>query len=161
MPDMLVRLYDLPEFESLESFERKTGVVIRRAIAPEKHVITDWIGQHFGRGWVSEAEVAFARNPVTCLIAVQEGKLVGFACYDATMRGFFGPTGVDEAERGRGVGKLLFLYSLQLMRNDGYGYAIIGGAGPTGFYEKTAGAVSIPDSVPGIYKGMLRSPVQK
>lgn len=156
MPDMLVKLYELPEVESPQAFEQRTGVTIRRAIAPEKHVVADWIGQRFGRGWVSEAEVAFARNPVTCLIAVEKDKLLGFACYDATMRGFFGPTGVDEQERGRGVGKLLFLRALQCMHDEGYGYAIIGGAGPTAFYEKSAGAIAIPGSSPGVYKGMLR-----
>lgn len=81
---------------------------------------------------------------------------MGFACYDATMKGFFGPTGVDERERGQGVGKMLFLHTLHLMRTDGYGYAAIGGAGPTGFYEKAAGAIPIPGSEPGVYKGMLR-----
>lgn len=157
MPDMLVKLYNLPDMESLEDFERRSGITIRRAIAPEKHVVAEWIGQRFGRPWVSEAEVAFTRIPITCLVAVEKSKLLGFACYDATMRGFFGPTGVDESERGRGIGKMLFLYALKMMSNDGYGYAIIGGAGPTGFYEKTAGAVAIPDSSPGVYKGMLRS----
>ena len=157
MPDMLCKLYDLPEIESPESFERRTGVTIRRAIAPEMHVVLDWIGKHFNQGWVSEAQAAFARTPVSCLIAVENGRLLGFACYDATLRGFFGPTGVEEQERGRGIGKMLFLYALQMMRNDGYGYAVIGGAGPVSFYEKAAGAVVIPDSSPGVYKGMLKS----
>ena len=39
--------------------------------------------------------------------------------------------------------------------DQGYGYAIIGGAGPIGFYEKSVGAIAIPGSSPGIYKGML------
>jgi GNAT superfamily N-acetyltransferase len=155
MSDMRVKLYDLKEIESVEQFEKRTGVVVRRAIAPEKHVVTEWISKRFGLPWVSESEVAFARSPVTCLIAVEDKKLLGFACYDATTKGFFGPTGVDEKERGRGVGKMLYLYALQLMRADGYGYAIIGGAGPTEFYAKTAGATIIEGSEPGIYKGML------
>jgi GNAT superfamily N-acetyltransferase len=155
MPDMLVKLYELPEIPSESAFASQSGVTVRRAIAPEKHVVTKWIGEQFGAGWVSEAEAAFARSPVSCFIAVQDGKLLGFSCYDATMRGFFGPTGVDAEERGRGVGKMLFLFALQAMRSEGYGYAIVGGAGPTEFYAKTAGAVAIPGSQPGIYKGML------
>jgi GNAT superfamily N-acetyltransferase len=156
MSDMLVKLYDLPEIESAGQFEQRIGVTVRRAIAPEKHVVTEWVKHHFGPAWMSECEVAFAQSPITCLIATQNDKLLGFACYDATTKGFFGPTGVDELERGRGVGKMLFLYSLQLMRLDGYGYAVIGGAGPTEFYAKTAGAIIIEDSEPGIYKGMLK-----
>jgi hypothetical protein len=157
MPDMLVKLYDLPEIESVEQFEKRTGVTIRRAIAPEKHVVAKWVGEHFSPAWVSECEAAFARSPVTCIIAVENGKMLGFACYDSTLKGFFGPTGVDENERGRGIGKMLFLYTLSLMRLDGYGYAVIGGAGPTEFYAKTAGATLIEGSVPGVYKGMLKS----
>ncbi|WP_160033979.1 GNAT family N-acetyltransferase [Paenibacillus sp. An7] len=155
MPDMLVKLYDLPEVEPLRSYEQRTGVTIRRAIAPEKHVVADWVGKHFGKGWLSEAEVAFARLPITCLIAVENGKMLGFACYDATAKGFFGPTGVDEKERGRGIGKMLLLYALDYMKQEGYGYAIIGGAGPAPFYEKTTSATVIEGSVPGIYRGML------
>lgn len=155
MADMLVRLYHLPEIESPEQFEKRTGVVIRRAIGPEKHVVSAWIGERFGQGWVSESEVGFARLPVTTIVAIEDGKLLGFACYDVATKGFFGPTGVDEHERGRGIGKMLFLYTLHLMRLDGYGYAIIGGAGPTEFYAKAVGAEIIADSSPGIYKGML------
>lgn len=156
MSDMLVKLYDLPETESVESFEKRTGVMIRRAIAPEKHIVAEWAKEHFRMHWKSEVEVAFARNPITCLIAIEDNKLLGFACYDATTKGFFGPTGVDETERGRGIGKMLFLYALQLMRSDGYGYAIIGGAGPKDFYAKASGAIVIEGSEPGVYRGMLK-----
>lgn len=156
MGDMLVKLYDLPEMESVQAFEARTGITIRRAIAPEKHAVSEWVGKHFRPAWVSECEVAFARSPVTCLIATENGKMLGFACYDATTKGFFGPTGVDEQERGRGIGKILLQYALYLMRLEGYGYAVIGGAGPTEFYSKTVGAIAIPDSEPGVYRGMLR-----
>jgi len=43
------------------------------------------------------------------------------------------------------------------MKLKGYGYAIIGGVGPTEFYTKTVGAIEIADSTPGVYKGMLRA----
>jgi GNAT superfamily N-acetyltransferase len=156
MSDMLVKLYDLPPFEPLEQYEARTGITIRRALAPEKHVVSKWVGEHFDMRWVSECEVGFARAPITCIIATENDKLVGFACYDTTMKGFFGPTGVDEQERGRGIGKQLLLYTLYLMRMEGYGYGVIGGAGPKDFYAKATGAVVIEGSVPGIYKGMLR-----
>lgn len=150
MADLLVKLYELP-VPSLPE-----GYVIRSALAPEKHKILEWIGTRFQQSWVSEADVCFSRQPVSCIIAVsREGQLVGFACYDATMRGFFGPTGVDEALRGKGVGKALYLHTLHAMRNIGYGYAVVGSAGPTAFYEKAANAMVIPGSSPGIYKGML------
>ena len=43
----------------------------------------------------------------------------------------------------------------------GYGYAIIGDVGPSAFYEKSVGATVIPDSEPGVYRGMLRPPRPK
>jgi len=40
----------------------------------------------------------------------------------------------------------------------GYFYAVIGGVGPKEFYARTVGAVEIPDSTPGPYRGLLRDP---
>ena len=54
--------------------------------------------------WTAEAEAAFARMPVACFIAVQDARILGFACHDATHRNFFGPEGVLESARGRGLG---------------------------------------------------------
>lgn len=150
MPDMLVKLYALPPIPAFPE-----NMDMRRALAPEKHLVLGWIGRTFGTHWVSETDAAFARQPISCFIAVHNGQPVGFACYDATMRGFFGPMGTDDAVRGRGVGKILLLMALHDMWAHGYGYAIIGGVGPADFYATSCGAVLIPDSSPGVYRGML------
>ena len=42
------------------------------------------------------------------------------------------------------------------LREMGYVYAIIGAAGPVRFYQKTVGAIIIPDSEPGIYTDILK-----
>jgi GNAT superfamily N-acetyltransferase len=63
---------------------------------------------------------------------------------------------VDETYRGRGIGKALLLACLHDMWAQGYGYAIIGWAGPVDFYIRAVGAIVIPDSSPGIYRGMLK-----
>lgn len=156
MPDMLVKLYELPPLDTALDAQSAKGVVIRRALAPEKHLILEWVTRHFSAFWASECDVAFSNAPVSCFIAMQDDCLRGFACYDVTCRGFFGPTGVASDRRGQGTGTALLLASLDAMRHIGYGYAIIGGAGPASFYGKTVGAVVIPDSAPGIYVGMLR-----
>jgi predicted N-acetyltransferase YhbS len=62
---------------------------------------------------------------------------------------------VDEARRGQGIGKALFLSCLHAMAANGYAYAIIGSAGPADFYAKTVGAVEIEGSSPGIYPDRL------
>jgi hypothetical protein len=51
----------------------------------------------------------------------------------------------------------LLLAGLEAMKADGYGYAIIGGAGPVDFYEKAAGATVIEGATPGIYRGILHT----
>jgi predicted N-acetyltransferase YhbS len=156
--DMLVRLYDLPDSGAIFERLREQGIQIRRALAPEKHKIVAWVRENFAEGWASETEVAFARQPISCFIAVKEGKIVGFACHDATCRNFFGPTGVEPQARKNGVGTALLFACLDAMRQQGFGYAIVGGVGPAAYYSKAVGAVPIEGSEPGVYRGLLGSP---
>jgi len=155
MQDMLVRLYALPDANPLEQKLKRESIIIRPALAAEKSIVTDWVADRFGKGWASETEVSFSYQPVTCLIAIQKEKILGFACYDCAYRNFFGPTGVEKVLRGKGIGKLLLIQSLRAMKSQGYAYAIIGGVGPASFYQKAVGAVLIDGSNPGIYEGIL------
>ncbi len=157
MPDMLVKLYDLPPAAARLEVLAKQGVVIRRAGSYERHQVVAWVEAHFWPGWASECAVAFARSPLACFVAVEEGRMLGFACYDVTRKGFFGPTGVCPDARGRGIGTGLLVAALEALWQEGYAYAIIGGAGPTDFYERAVGATIIPGSVPGIYRDRIKS----
>ena len=161
MTDMLVKLYTLPELEPVLARQKAAGVEIRRAMAAEKQVVVNWIAKNFEPGWASEAEAAFAQQPIACFIAVDKGQLVGFACHDVTCKNFFGPTGVSDSQRGRGLGQALLLACLHAMAGQGYAYAIIGGVGPVEFYAKTVGAVVIEGSDPGIYQGMLKRDLEQ
>jgi ribosomal protein S18 acetylase RimI-like enzyme len=155
MSDLLVKLYQLPpQWPELERLAEK-GVEIRRVLPPEKHLVARWIGANFSAAWVSEFEVAMSHQPPGAFIAVRQGRCVGFACYDATSRGFFGPEGVDASLRGQGIGKALLLACLHDMKAQGFAYAVIGWAGPVDFYRRTVGATIIEDSQPGIYSGLL------
>ena len=155
MQDMLVRLYDLPDHSGTITSLQKDGITIRRALAAEKSIVIDWVTQHFGTGWASETEVSFSYQPVACFIATENAKIVGFGCYDSAYRNFFGPTGVEETLRGKGIGKALLLECLLAMKAQGFAYGIIGGVGPARFYEKAVGAVLIEGSNPGIYEGIM------
>jgi hypothetical protein len=155
MTDMLVKLYELPIDWSFLQEQAALGIEIRKPIGPEKHLIEDWVKERFNDLWSSEVDRALSNTPVSCYIAIKEGCLIGFGCYDATALGYFGPTGVEESRRGRGTGKALLLACLLDMRLKGYGYAVIGFVGPAEFYRKSVGAVEIPDSTPGIWKNML------
>jgi len=166
MADLLVRLYDLPPLAPLLGELAGQGIEVRRALAPERHVVVSWAEAHGSAGWASECEVAFTRVPLACFVAVERASparskapgydatpqaLLGFACYEATCRNFFGPTLVRPDRRGRGIGRALLLAALHAMRDEGYAYAIIGWASDVEFYRRAAGAVIIEGSEPGIY----------
>lgn len=157
MKDMLVRLTELPEVSELEKkLLEKEKIVVRRAIAPEKHLVGEWVMNQFGAYWQSEVEVSFSRQPVSCWIAQRGNQILGFACYESTARNFFGPTGTLESERSKGIGKVLLIKSLESLREMGYAYAIIGGVGPAEFYEKAVGAKVIDGSEVSVYENLLR-----
>jgi len=154
MADMLIKLYDLPPAQPLAP-----GLVVRKPIGPEHRELIAWIEQRFGTAWAGEAEVALANRPVTLLIAQQdEGAPLGFAAYDATARGMLGPIGVADDARRLGTGAALLQAALADMRAAGYAYAVAGAVGPAEFFQRVAGAVEIPGSAPGIYRGRIRRP---
>ena len=157
MPDMLVKLYDLPDSSALYKKLADQGIKIIRPMTPNKTKVVEWVREHFRDGWADEISAAFTHFPVSCFIAYDENekKILGFAGYDCTYKDFFGPTGVDETQRGKGIGGALFLRCMEAMRDEGYGYAIIGSAGPVDFYNKMSGAIVIEDSSPGIYKELI------
>jgi len=152
MPDLLVNLLKLPAHES-ESPE----FLVRRAQPFELSIVRRFVGENFSATWADEMSVGFARQPVSVFVATIERELVGFAAYECTRRGFFGPMGVLDKVQGKGVGKALLLAALAALREMGYVYAIVGAAGPVHFYQKTVGAIVIPDSEPGIYTDLLKS----
>ena len=166
--DLLVRLYALPPVAPRVAAVAGKGVSVRRALASEKHVVVEWARQHGSPGWASECDVAFARQPIGCFVAVEAGpqpssgyptapeSLIGFACIEATARGFFGPQCVRAARRGVGGGAALLLTALHAMAAEGYAYGIIGWAAEVDFYKRVAAAEPISGSEPGIYRGPLR-----
>src|SRR2546423_1403566 len=151
MPDMLVNLLKLPSREPSPD----DAVNIRRAQPFEITPVREFIERNFSVAWADEVSVGFANKPVTVVIATRHGRVIGFAGYECTRKAFFGPTGVAESERGSGIGTALLIASLWGLRELGYVYGIIGGAGPVDFYERAIGAIVIPDSEPGIYTDLL------
>lgn len=155
MPDLLVKLYDLPPLAPVIEKQAEQGVRIIRAMSPNKRQVVAWVLAHFGDYWASETDVAFGRSPISCFIAVDGTTIVGFACHDATHKNFFGPTGVHPDYRRRAIGTALLLACLHAMREQGYAYAVIGDASSAEYYEKAVGAIIIPNSSPGIYRDLL------
>ena len=155
MPDLLVNLLKLPPLEPQLEAMRGAGVVVRRAQAWEASPVRLFMLENFEPGWADEIAVGYANKPVTVYLAIREQQVLGFAAYECTRRGFFGPMGVTVNERDHGVGRALLVACMWGLREMGYVYGIIGGAGPTEFYERAVGATVIPDSSPGIYERSL------
>ena len=156
MPDMLVNLLSLPPRDAALEGMRGAGVVVRRAQPWELSPVREFVSENFGQKWADEISGGLVSQPATIFVALREGVLIGFAAYECTRKDFFGPTGVVESERGRGVGRALLVASLWGLRELGYAYAVIGGVGPAEFYERAVGARLIPDSSPGVYADPLR-----
>jgi len=162
MPDMLVRLYDLPDAAPYDARTAASGIVVRRLEAWDRAALRAFVKRHFGDNWASEADFAFANgHPITGFVAVEAGAIAGFAVYESSRRGFFGPTGVREDLRGKGAGASLLFRCLESMREMGYAYAIIGGVGPAAFYEKVAGATIIEGSDASVYAQLYREMRQR
>jgi ribosomal protein S18 acetylase RimI-like enzyme len=160
MADLLVKLYELED--SLDYTDlKKQNVVIKKAFIGDKNAILNFVKTNFpdASAWASECEYALLNRPVSCFIAVKENELAGFACYDASARGFFGPLGVGEKYRKSGIGGYLLKRALLSMRDYGYAYAVIGWAAENAleFYRKTVNALIIEDSPPNksIYRNMI------
>ncbi|HKL61524.1 MAG TPA: GNAT family N-acetyltransferase [Acholeplasma sp.] len=148
--------YDLLVDLNQVNFSFETEVSIKRVLSPDADEVVDFITTNFSKKWASEAKAALYKVHSSCFIAVMDKKVIGFACYDATAKGFFGPIGVDETIRGKNIGKALLLKSLEGMKYEGYQYAIIGGVSDrvSEFYAKSCGSIKIENSAK-VYLNMI------
>jgi hypothetical protein len=171
MSDMLVKLYELPPLQPALDAIRETGIEVRPARVGEEYVIGPWVQRQFNEVWSQGITYAIHRNPCSLFIAVEKQspdinrsdlyqlpmeRLVGFACYDVSHRGLFGPIGVAGSSQRQGIGKALALTALHAMWMENYAYAVIGWAGPVEWYKKIIGATIIPGSEPGPFRGALQ-----
>ena len=84
--------------------------------------------------------------------------MIGFACYDASAKGFFGPIGVLPNKRKNKVGEALLLRTLNAMSEYGCGYVIIGWVSEAEmFYRKTVKAEYIKGGQPknSVYANLI------
>lgn len=157
MADMLVKLYNIKGTVEIEKELLSDGIRIKKALAPDRSKIIEFSRTCANEDYSDEVCAAFANNPVTCYVATKNKKLIGFACFEATAKNFFGPMAVVQEERRRGIGRALLLKSLESMQEMGYAYAIIGWPTKTAisFYEKCVEALLIEEESSGVYKRMV------
>jgi GNAT superfamily N-acetyltransferase len=108
-----------------------------------------WIERTFDGQWPKEAAAGwnwFAKD--------HAGSTAGFATYeqrkyhwwwlrgwlDRRDVGLFGPMGVDQRLRGKGIGRVLARRALASLRDLGFAQALIPAVGPVEFYERACGA---------------------
>ena len=110
--------------------------------ADDKDRVLDFIEREFGRIWRFEAAKAFDRDLPPLFVEEHDGELAGFAAHDVNNRGlgFFGPTGVKESLRGRGIGGRLVRASLADLKRLGYTKAVIPWTDALEFYRRCCGA---------------------
>lgn len=117
------------------------GITVRRVLPGEK---SDFVRRVIDEGWTCswqyQCATAATSRPPAAFIAEGNGRLLGFAVYDAVRPAWFGPTGTSEDARGSGIGSVLFLRCLDDMRDRGYPVCHIGAVGPLYFYAKVADA---------------------
>jgi len=118
------------------------GAGVVRATDATRDSVLSFIEKEFGRIWRFEASRAFENDPATLVYVEADGEIAGFAAHDANNRGlgFFGPTGVARAHRGRGLGAKLLHASLADLHRLGYERVIIPWTDAIDFYRKACGA---------------------
>ena len=146
--DMITPLLAVPPAAPHVERLRGEGITVRRAKVWEQVQLREFIAQHLSPHWVDEAGIGFSNKPISVFVAFHGVRMIGFAAYECTYRGVFGPIGVEEPYRKQGVATALLLRCLESMREMGYIYAIIGQAGPRLFFEKACGAISVPEDWP-------------
>lgn len=151
MSDLIVSLQSLPATPEISE-----DCVIEAAQSWDREVILGWVRDHFGSGWASEVANGLGRQPSRVLILRREQTMLGFACFDVTFPGFFGPTGIAEEARGLGLGKALLIESLHRLKHMGYVYGFIGDAGPVEFYRDAVGAQPLPEMLESGYTPPLQ-----
>jgi GNAT superfamily N-acetyltransferase len=119
------------------------GYYITRAKQEDMGATINFIKQHHAGFWPVETGLAFKNDPATVFIAKdQAGIVVGFAAHSITFPGSFGPTGVLESLRGKGLGGALLKWCAYDMKQANIVEMIIRWVeGDTmKFYSKSIGA---------------------
>ena len=120
---------------------------IRKVTTNYKENLIQFVEEHFSSEWSDTIREGFHMKEPTIYKALDDvGEIIGFAAFDVYQKkkGYFGPMGVKDITRSQGIGFSLLHHCLRDMKEIGYEYAIIGGAGPIEFYEKACQAVVIP-----------------
>jgi GNAT superfamily N-acetyltransferase len=144
-------VYDLRNFRYPLRVRKKKqelesdGMRFRRATKSDLNAVGEWIEKHFSKFWRLETSEAFRSDPSDVVIAETrrgksgEAEIVGFATVNGAAKGRFGPTGVAERMRGKGVGVVLLFDAFQLLKEEGVSEAVVHWTDHLFFYTQVPG----------------------
>jgi GNAT superfamily N-acetyltransferase len=116
------------------------GFSFRRLELQDREEFLDFLGGDPGEE-AYRVDKCYRQEPISCHIAIGEGKIVAYAQYDVDRPGWFGGMRTaDQFRRTKGLGTILFKRCLADMRRLGYRSALIGWVAPLYFYAKLADA---------------------
>ena len=122
--------------------ERLAGleVVVRRVETEDRPTLDAYLAENWSASWRVEMLETLDADPPTGFIALRGPEIVAFAAYGVARPSWFGPTGTNESERGRGIGAALLLRCLDALRAAGHPRAEICWTNVWPFYAKVADA---------------------
>ena len=131
-----------------EPTSKKEGYEYERVQPKDFEETYSFVKHQFPLGtWAEEVLLSFKLNPPTTFIARNDrNEIIGWATHSQFFPGSFGPTGVLDSLRGKGIGTELFLWCLWDIKQNGLKTCeIMWVDGDTiKFYSKTGGAYISP-----------------
>jgi predicted N-acetyltransferase YhbS len=131
------------DFATAEPEARLTarGITVRRAESGDSQAVLAVVQTHWPI-WHAEVTHALSNDPISLHLALQQGRILGFAAYDTNNlgTGWFGPMGTVPAAEGQGLGRVLLWRCLRDQKAQGHATAVIPWVGPIDFYTRYAGA---------------------
>jgi GNAT superfamily N-acetyltransferase len=133
----------------------KNGYIYERVQPEDFNKTFEFVKQRFPKNtWAEEVKFSFKLQPPSTFIAKDaNNEIVGWATHSQFFPGSFGPTGVEESLRGKGIGAELFLWCLWDIKQKGVDICEIMWVEKdvAKFYSKVSGAYISPIFYP-MYK---------
>ncbi len=104
---------------------RQEGISFRKASLKEKEALVQWVREKFSPFWAYEVSLGFSNESTGVWLAKYEGRVVAFSGYSLLEPNWFGPIGVEEEMRGKGIGTVLLYKAINSLRLSGHRIVII------------------------------------
>jgi len=101
------------------------GYAFTNASQDRRREVVEWVHSNFGPLYSHEVSETFRHDMPSVWLALKGDEIVGFSAYRTSELDWFGPIGVAEEERRKGLGSVLLFKSLLSMREEGRRIALI------------------------------------